>query len=87
MSALQITLSGPTKSFVEARAAEAGCSPDDLVETILNGFEKMAQKRKLNEMLMAGYRQLRKGLGRVMTDADWQRLEANIDRKFKRAKK
>lgn len=87
MSALRIKLSEPTKSFVEARAAEAGCSPEDFVQVVLQDVEKSWQKRKLNAMLMAGYQQLKQGLGRVMTDEDWRRLEKRIDRKAIKGKK
>lgn len=87
MSVLRIKLSEPTKSFVEARAAEAGCSPEDFVQVVLQDVEKSWQKRKFNSMLMAGYQQLKQGLGRVMTDDDWRRLEKRIDRKAKKVKK
>ncbi len=87
MSALQIKLKEPVKSFVETRAAEAGCSPDDFVRRVLEDLEVAMEKRKLNKMLIEGYDQLRQGRGRVMTDADWEVLEKRIGKKRRRASK
>src|SRR5207302_1636683 len=78
MSKLQITLTDSTKSFVEVQAAQARCTPDEFVEFLLTDAEKLMQRRKLNLSLEKAYRQLRQGLGRVYTEADWKRLEANI---------
>jgi hypothetical protein len=87
MSKLRITLTDGAKDFVEDQAARSECTPDQFVQLLLEDFEKSMQRHKLNDMLLAGYRQLRGGLGRVMTDAAWERLERRIDRKAARAKK
>jgi len=87
MSKLQINLTASTKAFVECQAAQARCTPDEFVEFLLIDAEKVMQRRNLNSSLERAYRQLRRGLGRVYTEADWKRLEANIDKKFKRPRK
>ena len=81
MAALRIKLTEPVKTFVEVNAAQAGCSPDDFVQCILEDFEVATEKRRLNQMLLEGYEQLRQGRGRVMRDKDWQRLEQRIGKK------
>jgi hypothetical protein len=86
MAKLQITLTNGAKEFVESQSARAGCSPDAFVQNLLEDLERSVQRRKLNEMLQAGDRQLRQGLGQVVTDQFWERLEKNIDRKFKKAR-
>jgi hypothetical protein len=86
MSKLRITLTDGAKHFVEDQAARSECTPDQFVQFLLEDCEKSMQRRKLNDMLLAGYRQLRRGLGRAMTDADWERLERRIDRRAARAK-
>jgi hypothetical protein len=87
MSKLQITLTDDTKTFVEDEAAQARCTPDEFVQCVLEDLERSKQRRKLNAMLLVGYEQLRQGLGRVMNDADWKRLERRVEKKLARSKK
>ena len=87
MPTLKITLTNGAKTFVEDQAAHAECTPDQYVQYLLEDLEKSMQRRKLNDMLLDGYRQLRKGQGRIMTDADWQQLERRIERRSQRARK
>ena len=81
MPALKITLTNGARIFVEDQAAQAQCTPDEYVQYLLEDLEKSVQRRKLNDMLLDGYRELRKGHGRILTDADWQRLERRIERR------
>jgi len=87
MSALQIALPKQLKSFVDDRAAEAGCSSSAFVTQVLQDYQKAEELKQLKEMLMVGIRQLQRGEGRPMTKADWNRLHARIAKRGKGRKK
>ena len=87
MSALQVALPKHLKSFVDDRAAEAGCTSSAFVKQVLENYQRNEELKQLKEMLMTGIRQLDRGEGREMTQADWDRLHARIAKKAKGRKK
>lgn len=87
MSALQIALPKKLKSFVDDRAAAAGCSSSAFVKQVLEDYQRSEELKRLEQMLLVGIRQLERGEGREMTAADWDRLHARIGKKAKGRKR